>query len=202
MRAQGASSSPYELTLLKTSTSSYWQHDGKEALLWLRDEYVHKNKPASILGALIWTYQFRFGLFIPPKFLNNFQFYLDSLIYSRINSRINSKLYQYVLKLYVLGSRVYILAYDFDLHSVLVELGHEKTCLMSYANNKGADQPAHPRSPISAFVIRCLDSIISLDFIAEISKLWLASVAVQAGLCLAWSETPEDTFCRVVAQFF
>ena len=32
------------------------------------------------------------------------------------------------------------------------EPGHEKMCLMSYANNKGADQPAHPRSLISAFV--------------------------------------------------
>ena len=51
------------------------------------------------------------------------------------------------------------------------EPGHEKMCLMSYANNKGADQPAHPCSPISAFVVRCLDSIISLDSIAEISRL-------------------------------
>ena len=42
-------------------------------------------------------------------------------------------------------------------------------CLMPYANNKSADQPAHPRSPISASVVRCLDSIISLDSIAEIS---------------------------------
>ena len=42
------------------------------------------------------------------------------------------------------------------------EPGHEKMCLMSYANNKGADQPAHPRSLISAFVVRCLDTIISL----------------------------------------
>ena len=25
-------------------------------------------------------------------------------------------------------------------------------------------------------------------------------MAVQAGLCLAWSETPEDMFCRVVAH--
>ena len=70
---------------------------------------------------------------------------------------------------------------------------------MSYANNKGADQPAHPRSLISAFFFYCLDSIISLDAIAEISRLWLA-VAAQAGLCLAWSKTPEDTFCRVVAH--
>ena len=25
-------------------------------------------------------------------------------------------------------------------------------------------------------------------------------MAAQAGLCLAWSETPKDTFCRVVAH--
>ena len=30
----------------------------------------------------------------------------------------------------------------------------EKTCLKGFANNTGADQPAHPRSLISAFVIR------------------------------------------------
>ena len=83
----------------------------------------------------------------------------------------------------------------------LFEPGHEKMCLMSYANNKGADQPAHPRSLISTFVFRCLDSIVSLDSIAEISRLKLASVAAQAGLCLAWSETPKDTFYRVVAHF-
>ena len=53
----------------------------------------------------------------------------------------------------------------------IYEPGHEKMCLMSYANNKGADQPAHSRSLISAFVVRCLDSIISLDFIADISRL-------------------------------
>ena len=77
-------------------------------------------------------------------------------------------------------------------------------CLMSYVNNKGADQPAHPRSLISTFVVRCLDSIISLlvDSIAEISRLKLASVAGQAGLCLAWSETPVDMLCHVVAHLF
>ena len=72
-------------------------------------------------------------------------------------------------------------------------------CLMSYANNKGADQPAHPHSLISAFVVRCLDSIISLESIVEVSRFKLASVAAHAGLCLAWSETPENTFSRVVA---
>ena len=53
----------------------------------------------------------------------------------------------------------------------LGEPGHEKMCLISYANNKGADQPAHSRSLISAVVVRCLDSIISLDSIAETSIL-------------------------------
>ena len=62
----------------------------------------------------------------------------------------------------------------------LIEPGHEKTCLMSYANNKGADQPAHPRSLISAFVIRCLDSVMSLVSVTKISSLMLASVAEQA----------------------
>ena len=80
------------------------------------------------------------------------------------------------------------------------EPGHEKMCLMSYANNKGADQTAHSRSLISAFVVCCLDSIISIDSIAGISRLYLASVAAQAGLSLAWSEISEDTFYRVVAH--
>ena len=52
-----------------------------------------------------------------------------------------------------------------------------KTCLRVYANNKGADQPAHPRSLISTFVVHCLDSIIPLVSIPEISYLYLASVA-------------------------
>ena len=57
-----------------------------------------------------------------------------------------------------------------------------------------------PRNLISAFIVRCLDSIIPLDSIAEISSLELAFVAAQAGLCLTWSETLEDTFCHVLAR--
>ena len=37
---------------------------------------------------------------------------------------------------------------------------HKKNCLRGFANNKGADQPAHPRSLISAFVIRLFESNI------------------------------------------
>ena len=36
----------------------------------------------------------------------------------------------------------------------------EKTCLRGFANNTGADQPAHPRSLISAFIIRFLESFM------------------------------------------
>ena len=57
---------------------------------------------------------------------------------------------------------------------------------MQYASNKGADLPAHPRSLISTFIFRCLDSIIPLVSISEISSFYLAAVAAQAGLCLTW----------------
>ena len=53
----------------------------------------------------------------------------------------------------------------------LYEPRHEKNLFLPYANNKGADQPAHPRSLISTFVVRCLDSIISLVSISEIWSL-------------------------------
>ena len=45
----------------------------------------------------------------------------------------------------------------------------EKTCLRGFANNTGADQPAHPRSLISAFVIRFVESIICKLARGEIS---------------------------------
>ena len=48
---------------------------------------------------------------------------------------------------------------------------HEKKMFLPYANNKGADQTAHPCSLISTFVFRCLDSIISLVSIFEMSSL-------------------------------
>ena len=43
---------------------------------------------------------------------------------------------------------------------------------------------------------------MTLVSVTKISSLMLASVAEQANLNLAWSETPEDMFCRVVAQVF
>ena len=74
--------------------------------------------------------------------------------------------------------------------------------VMSYANNKGAEQPAHSRSLISAFVVRCLASVMSLVSVTKISSLILASIAEQASLCLTWSETPEDTFSYDEAHIY
>ena len=61
-------------------------------------------------------------------------------------------------------------------------------------DQKGADQPAHPHSLISAFAVRCLDSIMPLVSISELSSLYLGSVAAKAGLSLTWSQTPKTGF--------
>ena len=53
-----------------------------------------------------------------------------------------------------------------DVYTCLLSYQHtfgprrEKPCLRAFANITGADQPAHPRSLISAFVVRFLESII------------------------------------------
>ena len=57
-------------------------------------------------------------------------------------------------------------------------------------------------SLISTFVVRCLDRIIPLVSISELSSLNLASVAAQTGLFLNLSKTnPEDRFSRDEAYF-
>ena len=71
---------------------------------------------------------------------------------------------------------------------------HEKTWFNHNANNKGADQPAHPRSLISTFVVHYLDSIIPILAKSKFSRLYLVSVAEQAGLSHIWSQTPKTGF--------
>ena len=70
----------------------------------------------------------------------------------------------------------------------------KKICLQGFANNTGADQPAHPRSLISAFVIRFLESNICKLTTSEISTFSLVSVAEEIDLKLALSETPKTGF--------
>ena len=73
-----------------------------------------------------------------------------------------------------------------------------------FANNKGADQPAHPRSLISAFVIRLLESIIHVSKFAasEILIFELVSVAEQAGLNLTFSEPPKIGFLATWPNYY
>ena len=73
-------------------------------------------------------------------------------------------------------------------------LRRKKTCLRWFANNTGADQPAHPRSLINAFVIRFLESIISRLAISEISNFSIVCLAEETGLSLAFSKTPKTGF--------
>ena len=70
----------------------------------------------------------------------------------------------------------------------------EKTCLRGFANNTGADQPAHLRSLISAFVIRVLEIIICKRATGGISIFYVIFVAEETGLNLSLAETPKTGF--------
>ena len=68
---------------------------------------------------------------------------------------------------------------------------------LPYANNKGADHSAHPRSLISTFIIHWL--VIIIPILAK-SKFVRCLIAAKAVLSLTWSQTPEDWFSHDVAQ--
>ena len=70
---------------------------------------------------------------------------------SFVNKRFNFG----ILTLHCGKKMTWGLTYFDQFSLIVIEPGHEKMCLMLYANNKGADQPAHPRSLISAFIVRC-----------------------------------------------
>ena len=69
----------------------------------------------------------------------------------------------------VLSSLAMILLRKRKLVNTLIWPRREKTCLRRFANNTGADQPAHPRSLLSAFVIRLLESSIFKHASSKIS---------------------------------
>ena len=56
-------------------------------------------------------------------------------------------------------------------HDPIIGPRREKNSLRGVANNTGADQPAHPRSLISAFVIRFLENFICKLATGDISIL-------------------------------
>ena len=67
-------------------------------------------------------------------------------------------------------------------------------CLRVFVNNKAADQPAHTRSLISAFVIRLWKNILSGHASSDCSSFQLVPVAEKTGLSIALSETPKTVF--------
>ena len=69
------------------------------------------------------------------------------------------------------------------------------------ANNKGADQTAHVRSLLSAFVIRFLEGIIAKLASCKISITLLVSVAEKTELRFAWSRTPKTDFLTARVKF-
>ena len=99
-----------------------------------------------------------------------------SIVQSKSCNSVNMTLKSRTNQLHVM----FLIPYEMERNLVLIrgrakvqfafEPGLEKMCLMPYANNKGADQPAHPRSLISAFLARCEDRLITLVYISEISR--------------------------------
>ena len=77
----------------------------------------------------------------------------------------------------------------------------KKICLRWFANNTGADQPAHPRSLISALVICFLKSIICKLATGGISIFLLVSVAEETSSKLPFSETPKTGFLATRPTF-
>ena len=72
-----------------------------------------------------------------------------------------------------------------------VLLRREKPLTVLYANNKGADQPAHVRSLVSAFVCHSIETMMTP---LKTQTFNLLSVAGQASFNLTWLETPEKGF--------
>ena len=80
------------------------------------------------------------------------------------------------------------------LYTVIIWASPQENMSSVFVSNKGADQTAHPRSLISAFVIRSLERIIYRLATSEMSIFYLVSLAEQAGLNLTLSETVKTGF--------
>ena len=81
--------------------------------------------------------------------IGNFQFCM--LFPSKFNE---------VVHIMLKGTFYHFTAQMFIVSHVSVGPRHEKTCLWEFANNTGAHQHVHPRSLISTFVIRFLESMV------------------------------------------
>ena len=89
-----------------------------------------------------------------------------------------------------------------SLNITSIYVPHSRDILtLLHANNKVADQPAHPRSLVSTFVIRFLESIITQLNSCNVLLLQLVSVAGRTGLSLTWLQNPRyEAYISTVAS--
>ena len=88
----------------------------------------------------------------------------------------------------------------YDMHFKQIYLFHiwaptREKLSSDFANNKGADQSAHPRSLISAYLF-AYSNVFYLNLLraSEILIFWLFTVAEEAGFVMTWSETLKTGF--------
>ena len=94
----------------------------------------------------------------------------------------------------LMGKKIFTIFFEIIYCYIIWDFEVRNPVFGGFVNNKGADQPAHPRSLISALFIRFLESIISRLATSKISIFLLVSVAEQAGLNLTLLETPKTGF--------
>ena len=91
------------------------------------------------------------------------------------------------------GGRFLLLTNEVLEHVQLIWASTQEILILLHAKNKGADQAAHMRSLVSAFVIRSLERRITQLATCKISPFYLVSVAEQF-------TNPEDRFSCVKAH--
>ena len=78
---------------------------------------------------------------------------------------------KYIIREILTLKKIAVIILKFEHYGFNIRATSWENLFMPYANNKGADQPAHPHSLIRTFVVCFLDSIKSLVSISEIASL-------------------------------
>ena len=115
-------------------------------------------------------------------------FYIHTKLYTNTRTNIEGECFDFIFS--VFNTLFFILKATWATSG--------ENLFIPYANNKGA----HPHSLISAFVVRCLDSIIPLLAIADISRpSAVVPSAEQAGLSLNWLQTSKTSFLMTCSHW-
>ena len=136
--------------------------------------YRHFNN----LGIFWWKWRGKFHILCAPdsNHVDRDQTHPKAVkLLSNGNTQANAKVRVYwqiqlrFLNLWSMALSIFRLIYNCRIVPCQYGPRREKTCLRGFANNTGADQPAHPCILISASVIRLSKRIISRLASSEIS---------------------------------